>query len=47
MFVVMAKKSYSHEEANQEPRGLVHLKKKATTMKKVTTTIAAPRRQRV
>ncbi len=38
----MAKKSYSHEEASQKPRGLVNLKKKATTMKKVTTTIAAP-----
>jgi hypothetical protein len=37
---VMAKMSCSHEEEGQEPRGFTHLKKKATMIKKVTTTIS-------
>jgi hypothetical protein len=38
--VVMAKRSCSHEEG-QKPRGLAHLKNKATTMKKATMIIVA------
>jgi hypothetical protein len=36
---MMAKRSCSHEEEGQEPRGFAHLKKKAMMMKKATTTI--------
>jgi hypothetical protein len=38
---MMAKRSCSHEEEGQKPRGLAHLKKKGMIMKKTTTTIAA------
>jgi hypothetical protein len=37
---VMAKKSYSHEQKGQKPKG--HLKKKAMTMKKGTMNNVAP-----
>jgi len=36
---MMVKRSCSHEEEGQKPRGFVHFKKKATMMKKATMTI--------
>jgi hypothetical protein len=36
---MMTKRSCSHEEEGQEPRGLVHRKMKAIMMKKATMTI--------
>jgi len=38
-YIVMTKRSCSHEKEGEELRGLVHLKKKAMAMKKVATTI--------